>query len=107
MGDAHVLKDRLEQPLERSSLDESLRGLLIQRDLSEGHGARPEATRMLLLVLSVLALELSSSLFFLILDLRVLGTFVLGTHLRPSLGLGLRDWQLKLENHWHLLSLRT
>ena len=92
MGDAHVLKDRLEQPLERSSLDESVRGRLVPLDLSEGHGARPEATGMLLLVRSVLALELSSSLLFLALDLRVLGTFVLGAHLRPSLGLGLRDW---------------
>jgi hypothetical protein len=58
--DAHILKDRLEQPLERSSLDESLRRFLIPLDLSEGHGARPEAMRTLLLVLLVLALELSS-----------------------------------------------
>ena len=101
MEDAHVLKDRLEQPLERCSLDESLGGLLIPFDLSEGHGARPEAMRTLLLVLLVLALELSSELFFLILDLRVLGTFVLGTHLRPSLRL--RDWWRNNENHWSLL----
>ena len=89
MEDAHVLEDRLEEPLEGSSLYESLRGLLIPLDLSEGHGARPESMRMLLLVLLVLALELSPSLIILLLELRVFGTFVLGISW-PSLRLS--DW---------------
>ena len=89
MEDAHVLEDRLEEPLEGSSLYESLRGLLIPLDLSEGHGARPEAMGTLLLVLLVLTLELSPSLIFLLLELRVLGRNVLGNS-RPSLRLS--DW---------------
>ena len=101
MEDAHILKDRLEQPLERCSLDESLGGLLIPFDLSEGHGARPEAMRTLLLVLFVLTLELFPPLFLLSLDIRVLGTLVLGIDLRPSLRL--RDWWRNNENHWSLL----
>ena len=101
MEDAHILKDRLEQPLEWSSLDESLRRFLIPLDLSEGHGTRPEAMRTLLLVLFVLTLELFPPLFLLSLDLRVLGTLVLGIDLRPSLRLS--DWRLNNENHWSLL----
>jgi hypothetical protein len=87
--DAHVLEDRLEQPLERRPLYESLRGLLIPLDLSEGHGARPEAMGTLLLVLLVLALELSPSRIILLLELRVFGRNVLGISW-PSLRLS--DW---------------
>ena len=87
-------QDLFDQSLERRFLHQFSGRLLILLDLSDGHGARPEAT--LLPLLSVFCLNYIFYLFSCFLNLRVLARYLLGTRWPSLLGGYYLMWSLDL-----------